>query len=228
MIELAHSFSGTLSDFLENDLENARANFNKFKARYGELSGLIPEWKDKYPQGPVEELDAALRTGDQGKLIAAFEKVGGVCSGCHISTMAKVQYKYGWSDFSAVRAKDPLTGEEIDLHRLMIYLDTCFTGISADIAEAQEENARRNYQGFRARFDTMAGTCEDCHGPNERKYYVDNSILTMIEELGKTISESAVEKEKVEKLVMGIGMESCHKCHLVHIPAAFAQKHLKR
>jgi cytochrome c556 len=227
MLGLAHTFSGTLSDLFENDPQNALANFEKFKAQYGEAAVLIPEWKAKYPVAPVEEFGAALKTGDQEKVIAAAENVGGVCSGCHADTMAKVQHKYGWPDFSAVRAKDPLTGEEIDLHRLMIYLDISFTGISADVEQGQAENARKQYQGFKARFDTLAGTCEDCHGPDERKYYVDNSVRAMIDELGKTIAGPEVEKEKAEKLHMGIGMESCHKCHQVHIPAAFAQKKWK-
>lgn len=224
MLELAHSFSGTLSDLFENDLQNALANFAKFKTRYGELSGLVPEWKEKYPPAPVVELESALKSGDQAKVMAAVERVGGVCSGCHVQNMARVQQKYGWPDFSAVRAKDPLTGEELDLHRLMVYLDVSFTGISANIEQGQMENARKQYQGFKARFDTMAGICADCHGQDERKYYVDKSVRAMMDELGKAISGPAVEKEKPAQLVMGIGMESCHKCHQVHIPAAFAQK----
>ncbi len=228
MLGLAHTFSGTLSDLFENDPQNALANFDKFKAQYGEVAGLIPEWKDKYPAAPVEELEAALKSGDQGKVIAAAEKVGGVCSGCHVDTMARVQHIYGWPDFSAVRAKDPLTGEEVDLHRLMIYLDISFTGIGADVEQGQAESARKQYQGFKARFETMAGTCEECHGPDERKYYVDNSVRAMMDQLEKALAGPEVEKEKAEKLHMGIGMESCHKCHQVHIPAAFAQKKWRR
>jgi cytochrome c556 len=228
MLGLAHTFSGILSDLFENDPQNALTNYERFKAQYGEAAGLVPEWKAKYPAAPVEELGTALKTGDQAKVIAAVEKVGGGCSGCHVDNMAKVQHKYGWPDFSSVRAKDPLSGEEIDLHRLMVYLDISFTGISADIEQGQAENARKQYQGFKARFDTMASTCEDCHGPEERKYYVDSSVRAMMDELEKTIAGPSVEKEKAEKLHMGIGMESCHKCHQVHIPAAFAQKKWRR
>jgi hypothetical protein len=68
----------------------------------------------------------------------------------------------------------------------------------------------------------MAGTCQECHGADDRKYYVDGSVRAMVEDLGKAAAEPSL--EKAGKLVMGIGMESCHKCHLVHMPAALAQK----
>jgi hypothetical protein len=226
MIRLAESFSGTVSDLLENDLPNAQANFQKFRARYGELSGLVPDWKSLYPMGPVEELGAFLKAGDQPKVIAAFEKVGGVCTACHIERMARVQFRYGWPDFSKIRAKDPLTGEDVNLHRLMVFLDASLSGIGADLEQGQPANAGRQFQGFKARFDTMAGTCQECHGQDERKYYVGSDVRAMMGELEKAATEPS--PEKAAKLVMGIGMESCHKCHLVHLPAAFAQKKWKR
>ncbi len=226
MIGLAESFSGILSDLFENDLPNALANFQKFKVQYSELSGLVSEWKTLYPPAPVEDLGSSLKTGDQAKVIAAVQKVGGVCSACHIEYMARVQHRYGWPDFYAIRAKDPLTGEEVDLHQLMVYLDVNFSGIGADLSQGQAENAQKHLQGFKARFEAMAGTCQECHGPDERKYYIDNSVRVMMEELGKTVADAS--PEKAGKLVTGIGMESCHKCHLVHIPAAFSQKKWKR
>jgi cytochrome c553 len=222
MIGLAESFSGTMSELFENDLTNAFDHFRKFKDQYSEVSGLVPEWKGFYPSAPVEELGASLKSGDQGRIQAAFEKVGRVCSACHIENMARVQYRYGWPDFTHVRTKDPLTGEEVDLHMLMVFLDTNFNGIRADLGQGQAENAQKQFQGFKARFEAMAGTCEECHGQDERKYYVDNEVRTMVEELGKATAESS--PEKAGKLSMAIGMESCHKCHLVHLPAAFAQK----
>lgn len=226
MIGLTESFGGILSDLSENDLPNALANFQKFKAQYGELSGLVPEWKSLYPSAPVEELGFSLKAGDQNKVLAAVEKVGGVCTACHVENMARVQYRYGWPDFSKIRAKDPLTGEEVNLHELMIFLDINFTGIGANIEQGQAENAQKQFQGFKARFETMAGTCQECHAQDERKYYVDDSVRVMMEELGKAVAGSS--PERAGKIVMGIGMESCHKCHLVHIPAAFAQKKGKR
>jgi cytochrome c556 len=226
MIGLAESFGGILGDLFENDLPNALENFQKFKAQYGELSGLVPEWKSSYPPGPVEELGASLKARDRGQVLAAVKKMGGVCTACHVENIARVQFRYGWPDFSEIRAKDPLTGEEVNLGQLMVFLDANFSGIAADLEQGQAENAQKQFQGFKARFETLAGTCQECHGQDERKYYVDSNVRAMVEELGQAAAESS--PEKAGKLVMGIGMESCHKCHLVHHPAAFAQQRWKR
>jgi cytochrome c556 len=225
MIGLGESFAGSLSDLFEKDLPNALAGFEKFKAQYGELSGLVPEWESLYPPAPIEELGSALKSGDQGRVMAAVEKVEGVCSGCHVENMARVQFRFGWPDFWEIQAKDPLTGEEVSLHQLMLFLDVNFSGIGADLEQGQAENAQKQFQGFKARFGAMAGTCQKCHGEDERKYYVDSGVRAMVEELGKAAAEPS--PEKARHLVQGIGMESCHKCHLVHVPAAFAQKKLK-
>lgn len=226
MIGLAESFGGMIGDLFENDLQNVLANLQTFKANYSELAGLVPEWKSMYPTAPIEELESSLKSGDQGKIMAAIEKVGGACSACHVEYMAPVQFRYGWPAFSQIRAKDPLTGEDVGLNRLMMFLDVNFSAIGADLKQGQAENALEQFQGFQARFEALASTCQECHGQDERKYYVDSSVRAMIDELGKAAAASS--PEKAAKLVMGIGMESCHKCHLVHVPAAFAQQKAKR
>ncbi len=226
MIGLAESFGGFLGDLFENDLENVLASFQKFKAQYVELSGLVPDWKSLYPLAPLDELWSSLKAGDQGRVMAAVEKVGGVCTTCHVEYMAPVQFRYGWPDFRKIKTKDPLTGGEVGLDRLMLFLDINFSGIGADLEQGQTENAQKQFQGFKARFEAMAGTCQECHGQDKRKYYVDGKVRSMMDDLEKAAAESS--SEKVGKLVMGIGMESCHKCHLVHIPAALAQKKGKR
>lgn len=222
MIGLAESFGGFLGDLFENDLANAPSSFQKFKAQYVELAGLVSDWSSLFPSAPLDELTAALKAGDQDRIMAGVEKMGGVCTSCHVEYMPAVQFRYGWPDFSEIKAKDPLTGEEVGLDRLMLYLDVNFSGISTDLEQGQAENAQKQFQGFKARFEAVAGSCQECHGQDERKYYVDGSVRAMVEDLGKAAAESS--PEKVRKLVMGIGMESCHKCHLVHVPAAFAQK----
>lgn len=225
MIGLAESFGGFLSDLFENDLPNALAGLEEFKARYGGLAGLVPEWRSLYPSAPLDELAAALKAGDQGRIMAAVENVGGVCTACHVEYMAPVHFRFGWPAFSEIKTKDPLTGEEVGIDKLMLFLDVNFSGIGADLKQGQPENAQKQFQGFKARFEAMASTCEECHGQDERKYYVDDNVRAMVKELGRAAAEGS--SEKAGKLVMGIGMESCHKCHLVHIPAAFAQKKKK-
>jgi cytochrome c556 len=226
MIGLAESFGGMLGDLFENDLPNVPAGFERFKAQYAEAAALVPEWKGLYPMAPVDDLGAALKSGDQGRAMAAIEKVGAVCTACHVENMARVQFRYGWPEFSAVKVKDPLTGRDVGFPELMLLLDVSFSGIGADLDQGQAEQALKHFQGFQARFEAVAGTCEECHGQDERKYYVDGGVRGMVEELGKAASAGSAEQAR--QLVLGIGMESCHKCHLVHTPAAFGQTRLRR
>ncbi len=224
MMEMEIPMSGILVDLLENDMENVRANFENFRTKYGEVAKLVPEWENKYPWEPVEGLGNALQSGEQEKVMAAFAELGKVCMGCHTETMAAVQQKYYWMDFREVKAKDPLTQEEVDFPTFKQFLNASFIGIGVDLQQGQVENALKQFEGFNARFQTLKDTCGDCHGTSERKYYIDESVETMINKLGLALKDPAsLNPEQVQGLVMAIGMESCGKCHLVHVPAALAK-----
>jgi cytochrome c556 len=222
MLGLDTFFLGIVADLFENDLQHAKANFKKFKAQYVEVSKLVPQWEKNFPMGPVNDLGAALETGDRGKVMAAHDKVGKVCHDCHVANMPQVEQKYRWGDFYAIRVKDPLTNEEVDFPQLKKYLAANFAGISVDTEQGQRENAQKQFQGFNARFQTLKETCGNCHG-TERKYYVDESVQGLLDKLGQALRGSSVDQNVVGRLTQGIGMESCLKCHLVHIPAAFAK-----
>jgi hypothetical protein len=223
MMEMATPFVGIVVDLFENDLQNAKNNFERFKAQYVDVSKLVPEWKKSYLLGPVEELGEVLKTGDQDEVMAAYEKVGNICHDCHLVNMVKVQQKFHWQDFRMIKVKDPLTDEQVDFRLLMQYLVTNFIGISVDTMEGQKENAQKQFQGFKARFQAMKDTCEECHATEERKYYVDESVQAMVDEMGKALNKPSVDPKEVETLAQRIGMESCFKCHLVHLPAAYAK-----
>jgi cytochrome c556 len=223
MMELGTSFTGIVVDLFEDDVQNAKANFEKFKSQYFEISRMVLEWEKDYPQGPVKELGAALRTGDKGKVMAAYEKMGNVCHECHLTNMVRVQQKFHWQDFGAIKVKDPLTDELVDYRRLMQGLVTNFMGIIVDVQEGQIENAQKQFQGFKARFQAMEDNCEECHGTEERKYYVDDSVQGLIDKLGRALSVSYIDPKTVETLSQAIGMENCFNCHLVHLPAAYAK-----
>ncbi len=222
MLGLDTSFWGIVVDLFENDLQHAQANFKKFQAQYVEISKLVPEWEKSYVMGPVADLGAALQTGDREKVILAFEEVGKVCHACHIKTMPQVQQKYRWGDFSAIGTKDPLTNEEVDFPQLKRNLATNFAGITVDTEQGQRKNAQKQFQAFIARFQALKETCGNCH-VTERKAYVDESIQTLIDQLGQALGGSSVDPSTVARLKKGIGMESCLKCHLVHIPSAYAR-----
>ena len=222
MFALGGLFSGVASDLAENDLQRARGVFEKFKTEYVKMSKLVPEWKEGYPMKPVEELGAALKSGDRGKVMPAFGKVGGVCHDCHVRYMPLVQQRYHWGDFSAIRTKDPLSNEEVPFTRLNQYLDSSFAGIGLNIERDQREKARKQVQGFNARFQTLKTTCGRCH-TGEIKYYTDEGVQGMIDKLGRTLENPSADPKVAVELVQRIGMESCFKCHLVHVPAAIAK-----
>ena len=222
MLGLGTRFSGIVADLSENKLQEAVANFEMFNAQYVEVSKLVPEWRRHYPQGPVAALGAALKTGDRARIMGAYENVGKVCHDCHAAYMPAVQQKYHWGDFNAIRIKDPLSKEDVDFSRLMQYLDANFAGISVSVERGDRETAQRHLQGFDARFQAMKETCRNCHD-TERKYYVDESVQDLISQLGQVLNGSSVDPKVVESLRQRIGVESCIKCHWVHVPAAFAQ-----
>ena len=228
MLEMSTPFVGILTDFFENDFQNVKANFEKFEALYVEVSKLVPEWEKDFPSGPVEELGKALESGDQEKVKEAYEKLSKVCFDCHVANIIKVQQKYHWKDFDGIMTKDPLTNEEVDFIQLMQYLDSNFVGIIVDVEQGQMENAQKQLQGFKARFQAMKDTCRDCHGKEEKKYYIDESIQALIDGLEQAISGSSIDPKTVEKLFMGIGMESCINCNFVHMPAAMAKHQWKK
>jgi hypothetical protein len=222
MFALGSLFSGIASDLVENDLQGARGVFEKFKTEYVEISKMVPEWKKEYPVKPVEELGAALKLGDRKKVMAAQEKVGAVCHNCHVKYMPMTQQKYHWGDFSTIKVKDPLSNEEVPFTRLKQYLDSNFAGIGLNIERGQKEKARKQVQGFSARFQALQTTCGRCH-TGEIKYYTDEGVQGMIDKLGQTLENPSADPKVAVELVQRIGMESCFKCHLVHVPAALGK-----
>ena len=227
MFELNTFFSGIVADLFENDFQNARGNFEIFITKHGELSKLIPEWEreweKEYPGGPLDELSKALGRGDKAKAMESIEKVGMECHECHISYMAKVQQKYHWGNFEEIKLKDPITNDEVSFAQLKQGLNTNFVGIGLDVEQGQKENAKKQLQSFHSRFQALKNTCQSCHKKEEMKHYVDQKVISLIEDMELELSGSANDPKVIASLSQKIGMESCFKCHLVHIPSAFAQ-----
>ncbi len=48
-------------------------------------------------------------------------------------------------------------------------------------------------------------------------------MQALINKLEQAINKPSVDPKEVETLSQGIGMESCFKCHRVHLPAAYAK-----
>ncbi len=223
MFGIATPFTGITVDLFENDMENVAANFDAFKAQYLEVSKLIPEWEDQFPMEPVDELGSALKTGDPDQVMAAVGNVGKVCHTCHIVNMVKVQQKYHWKDFEAIAVQDPLTNQEVDYPQFMRFLDAAFLGIGVDVAQGQQENAQKQFEGFNARFQALKESCKECHS-SPRTAIVDKSVQARIDELGQVLSGTSIDPNAVGEVSNAIGAKSCGECHLIHLPAAYAKE----
>jgi len=232
MLELGTFFSGIIADLSENDFQNAKGNFEIFMTKHDELSKLIPEWEreweKEYPGGPLDELKKALGRGDAAKAMESIQKVGIECHECHISYMAKVQQKYHWGNFEEIKLKDPLTNEEVIFAQLKQSLNANFAGIIFDAEQGQKDNAKIQLQAFNARFQALKNTCQSCHKKEEMKHYVDQQVISLIDDMELELSRSTYDPKAITSLSQRVGMESCFKCHLVHIPSAYAKLQWKR
>lgn len=222
MLSLETSFSGIIVDLMEGDLDGAVESFWDFQRRYREMAGMIPEWQGRFPQEKVQELGAALVAGDRGLAANAFESAGEICHGCHLEAMVPVQQKYHWGDFTALEVWDPLSGKATGFRQFKQVLSTNLAGITVDLRQGQIANARKQFEGFRARFEALRDTCRTCH-EKESRHFVDSELQKTVEELGKTLQSQTVVADQAAALIQEIGRESCSKCHLVHLPAAFAR-----
>jgi hypothetical protein len=222
MFELATSLAGIVGNSFEKDLENANAQYEKFKLQYVELSKLVPEWKKAYAMEPVEELGMAIRSGDYDKMLAAFGKIDKVCYDCHITNTTKVQQKYHWGDFYGIGLTDPVTNEDVDFRQLKQRLWSSLGGIGVDLEEGQLKYALKHFEAFKGRFQVLEETCVVCHD-TERKYYVDKNVQILIDKLGAALRSASLDPKMVGELSQEIGTESCLKCHWVHSPVAFTK-----
>ena len=222
MLDMEGPFNGIIVDLMEEDFENASANYEKFKQKYISVSKLVPEWENDYPMKPVEDLGTSLQTGDKGKIMASVDEVGKTCNSCHLQNMVKVQHKYHWRDFGEIKVTDFVTKENVGFSQLMQLISMNFSGIGVNLEEGQVENAKKHFEQFKTRFTSLKASCTHCH-ITQRKYYVDETVQSYINELGSALSESSVIPQKVAELSMKIGEENCEKCHLVHIPAAITK-----
>lgn len=223
MLSQGEFFTSIAVDLSENDLQSAMTDFQKFKAQYVSNSKLVPEWTGFFPVYPLDSLEAALNSGNQTKAMIAYANVGQACENCHLVNMPKVQQKYHWKTLSGKDFSDITVGNNIGFIQVMLGLETNSVAIGVDLKKNQVGKAQTDFQGFNASFQLLKQTCNNCHA-TPRKYYVDADVQAMIDSLGKALTETPINQTKVDALNQGIGMESCFKCHLVHISGAFAQE----
>ena len=209
------------ADLMERDAEGVQADLAAFKSAYAEAQALVPEWKDRFPQAPVDELEAALKAANPVAALPAFEKIGKVCHDCHVPYMVPVQQKYHWPSFKGIALQDPVSKEELDFVRLMQYLNMSFSAVEADLSQGQVDNARRQWQAFVARFQTLKESCEACHD-SPRTYFVDAGVEATLDSMTQALAAATIDPAAVGQLGQTVGTRSCQGCHLVHMPAAYS------
>jgi len=222
MHTMAGYVSGMVCDLFENDMGNAQVNYQKFREQYNKIPTLVPEWKDYFVEDPVIELGNALRTGDPGQVMATLNIVDAVCQSCHIVNMPKVHFKYHWGDFNMITMTDPLTGQDVPFKQFKQMLETSMIGVMNDLQQDQLDNARMQAAGFQTRFAVLNDACMTCHD-TERKYFVSSDIKQLVDAIPTALASDNVDMDKVGGLVQQIAEESCFKCHLVHVPAAYSK-----
>jgi cytochrome c556 len=219
---LQESFAGIVVDLFEDDTAGAQSAFSQFQERYRQAAALVPEWRDAYPEAPVQELGAALAGDDRARTMRAYDAVGTVCHRCHVATMVPVQQLYRWGSFATQTVTDPVAGDTGPYASFKHRLAGAFYGIAWDLRQGQVHQARRQLQAFSARFATLGDTCFDCHS-TPRRSFTDRDVQVLLEDLGRALEAPKPDETAVAGLSARIGQASCSGCHLVHLPAAMAQ-----
>ena len=221
MMQFFATLDGIVVDQMQGDTAGVHANYEAFRAQYEKVSGMVPEWKDRFPLEPVEALAAAVESGETPAVMAAVDDVGAVCHHCHVQAMPQAHFRYSWPDFADVEGLDPVTEETVPFTILMRYMGANFIGITNDLRQGQAENAAMQLQAFKARFEAVTETCAACH-ESDRRYFVDSDIDSLLDELGAAVASSDL--AAAEHSIQALGAESCRRCHLVHIPASYSKQ----
>ena len=218
MYKLGESMMGIPVNLGQEDYINAGNSFNEFSECYEYSSKMVPEWRKYYDQKAVDKLGLALAAEDQTAIEIAMGEVGETCSDCHLDTMTPVYYKYYWDDFRYVNIETP-DGPIPWKDAKMYYLLMGFDGIGVNIKEGDQDGAQQSFELFDSMFDNMSTACLKCHY-SEPKYYVSADIQGMIDDMGTLIYAGNL--TEANGLRYGIG-DSCHKCHIVHMPPQYAK-----
>ncbi|MCX9082253.1 MAG: hypothetical protein OIN83_08645 [Candidatus Methanoperedens sp.] len=222
MFELGEAMMGIGVNLQQGDMANAKKSYDDFFKKFKDSSDMVPEWKKFYDQNTVEKIGASLDSGNVPEVFENIGKVGEACVQCHKEKMPQVWNKYNWNDFGELTLNTPNPEEPVlPFPAAKIkYLASGFDGIGVNIKNNNQKGAQESFGLFKTMFDNMNSTCSSCH-VSPRKYYVSEDIQAMIDTMGEKINYGNL--SEAERLRMSIGMESCYKCHVLHMPAQFAR-----
>lgn len=222
MAELGFAYSAIFDDLEEQDILEARRSFKRFSDRYRQVASLVPEWRDRMPDAALEPLAAAVGTGDIARSRAALLGLRGTCAACHGPNMTRVQQVFHWGDFRKIGAIDPVARQRVSFSALKWSMQDSFVGLMTDARQQQRTRAQQHFREFAARFEALRMTCATCHGAEIPKY-AGAAIVQKIAQIGVLLEARPIPAEQVDLLAREVDKQSCHKCHLVHLPAAKAR-----
>lgn len=222
MFELGAAMMGIGVNVQQGDMANAKKSYDDFSKKFKDSSDMVPEWKTFYDQGTVEKIGTSLDSGDVPAVFENIGKVGEACVKCHKEKMPQIWNKYNWNDFGKLTMNTPNPDEPVLAFpdAKIKYLAPGFDGIGVNIKNNNQKGAQESFGLFKTMFDNLNSTCSSCH-TSSPKYYVSADIQAMIDTMGEKINSGNL--SEAEGLRMGIGMESCYKCHVLHMPAQFAR-----
>jgi cytochrome c556 len=206
----------------QGDTVNAKKSYEDFLKKFEDSSNMVPEWKQFYDQGAVEKIGTSLDSGDVPAVFENIGKVGAACVKCHTEKMPQIWNKYNWNNFSELTMSTPNPDEPVLAFpdAKIKYLAPGFDGIGVNIKNNNQKGAQESFGLFKTMFDNLNSTCSSCHASSP-KYYVSADIREMIDTMGEKINSGNL--SEAEGLRMRIGMESCYKCHVLHMPAQYAR-----
>ncbi len=208
------------------DKENATDSFKLFEQEYEDSSRMVPEWRGYYKPNKVKILEDALDAGNVTDVYIAIGEIGETCADCHYDTMPPVYNKYYGGDFSNLYMDTPEGSIQWKLAK-MKYLLGGFDGIGVFIKQNNSLAANQSFELFEDMFYNMSATCggdgvESCH-LTEPGYYVSDDIQTLITDMGDNITSGNYEDLQHAELIRYEIGDSCHRCHIIHIPAHYAK-----
>ena len=209
----------------DGNLDKAKKYFAAFKAEYYKISKMVPEWSKHFPSEPMEKLEDALNSGEPMKIQSAAQGVGKTCADCHQEHLPEVWYKYHWKDFGTIKVPDPVSGKLLSFVEYMFGLHHSFsatnTYLSEEKADGKFVKTIEALTDLKYRVDALNVGCKECHGKDDkRKYFTSSDVIDQLSVAGYELETKQPNIDEVNKRLQGVGFESCHKCHLVHVPAA--------
>ena len=218
MFDMATPMEGIAVNAQEGDWVNASMYFKTFSAVYKKNSELVPEWEHYFDTNIVKKIGNDINAKSP-KVFVDIGKLGVSCEKCHTENKYQVWIKYNWKNFDNIDVNTTNPSEPVLPwpDAMEKYLAPSFDGMPINLAEGKRDLANQSFNMFRAQLLNFKDACKECHGNVERKYFVDNDTMAIVDQLG--VQVRAGNLTGAGPLIGQIGNDVCYKCHVLHEPA---------